>query len=50
MNNRLEMGVDKCRDMLSGGVIGQSNGAPRVVGFMDFGEEVEIGGVSIGDI
>ena len=33
------MEIDKCRDTLSRGVVGRSNGVTRIVGFMDFGKE-----------
>ena len=46
MENRLKMGVDKCKDMLSDGMMGRNIGGP---GLLDFGEEVEIGGTGIGD-
>ena len=44
------MGVDKYRNILSGGVIERNNGANRIVGFMDFGEEVKSRDVRIRDM
>jgi hypothetical protein len=42
------MGVNKSRDVLNGG--GKNNGVIGIVGFMDFGEEVESGDVEIRDM
>ena len=50
MNNRLEMGVNKCRHILSNGVMGRNNGGTRSVVFLDFGEEVENRGAGIEDM
>jgi hypothetical protein len=41
------MGADKCRDTLSDGVLGRDNGVARIVGFMNFWEEVESRGAGI---
>jgi hypothetical protein len=51
----LEVGVDKSRNLLSDRVMGRDNGAVRVIGFMEFREEVEgrdsgIGNMEKGDI
>ena len=47
MDIRLEMGINKCRDMLSRGMVERNNGVMRIVGFMRFGEEVESSGAKI---
>ena len=44
------MAVNKCRDMLSDGVMGRNNGTTRIDGLMDFREEVENGGVGMRDM
>ena len=44
------MGVEKCRDMLVDVVMGRNNGAARVIGFVDFREEIEGGGARIRDM
>ena len=44
------MGVNKCRDMLGDRVMGTDNAAAGIVGFMDFGEDVKIGGAGIGNV
>ena len=41
MDNRLEMGVNKCIGELNDGVMRRNNGATRIVGFMKFGVEIE---------
>ena len=46
----MEKGVDKCRDTLYDEVIGRNNGIPRILGFMDFGAEVERGGCMVGNM
>ena len=46
----MEVEVEKSRKPLSDRVMGSSNGAARVIGFIDFREEVEGGGAGIGDI
>ena len=43
------MGVDKCRDPLTGGVLERNNGTTRILGFMDF-KEVESGCARIRDM
>ena len=50
MDNRLELKIDKCGDLIIGRVVGRNTGATRVVGFMDFGEEIESGSVRIRDM
>ena len=50
LNNRLEMGIDKCEDTPTGGVVGKDNGVTRIVRFMDFGKMVESGGARIRDM
>ena len=42
------MGVNKSRNLLSERVMGSDNGAARVIGFMDFREEVEGGDARLG--
>ena len=44
------MEVEKFRGMVGNGVIEKDNGAVRIAGFMDFGEEVKSGGTGIGDM
>ena len=44
----MEVGVNTSRNILSNRVIGNDNGAARVVGFMGFRVEVESGSVGIG--
>ena len=44
------MGIDKGRCTFGDRVLGRDNGMARIVGFMDFGEELESGGSGIGDM
>ena len=44
------MEVNKSRNPLSDRVKGSNNGATRVIGFVDFREEIEGGGARIGDM
>ena len=44
------MGVHKCRDSLGDRVLGSDNEVARIFGFMEFREEVEIGGGGIGEM
>ena len=46
----MEVGVNKSRNPLSNRVMGRDNGAARVIGFLDFRDEVDGGGVGIGDM
>ena len=41
MDSRLEIRIDKCRDMPSAGVVRRGMGTTRIVEFMELGEEVE---------
>ena len=42
--------VNKSRNSLSDRMKGSNNGAARVIGFVDFSEEIEGGGAGIGDM
>ena len=46
----MEVEVNKSRNPLTDRVIGSNNGAARVIEFVDFREEIEGGGVGIGDM
>jgi hypothetical protein len=46
----LEVEVKKSRNSLSDRMEGSNNGAARVIGFVDFREEIEGGGARIGDM
>ena len=39
----MEVGVNKSRNPLSDRVMGSNNGVARVIGFVDFREEIEVG-------
>ena len=47
LDNGLEEGVNKSRNPLSDRVMANNNGAVRVIGFMDFREEVGVWGFGI---
>ena len=46
----MEVEVNKSRNQLSDRVKGSNNGAARVIGLVDFREEIEGGGAGIGDM
>ena len=50
MDDGLEVGVNKSRNLLSNRVMRSNNEAARVIGFVDFRKEIEGGGAGIADM